>query len=276
VSSAAPTTVIESTAGAVGPRLREAWQNRELLYFLTLREVKVRYAQTILGWLWAIVQPLGMTLVFTFAFSKLGKVETDGVKYPVFAFVGLAFWTFFSRAVVAAADSLVTNAPLLTKTSCPRLLMPLSAITSAIFDLLIAMGVMFAVVLAYGESLTWRLAVAPAVLLLGVALATGLGVALAGVNVRHRDVRNALPFAMQLLLFVSPIAYSLGTLGRGGITLVSLNPLVGVVEAFRWSIIGTPAPQSGTLALSIGITVVLLAVSLTYFARVARDFADVA
>jgi lipopolysaccharide transport system permease protein len=271
----APSVVIEPTAGAVRPQLRAAWQDRELLYFLTLRDVKARFAQTVLGWLWAIVQPLGMTLVFTFAFSKLGKVETDGIAYPVFAFVGLAFWTFFSRAVTTAADSLITNTPLLTKTACPRLLMPLSAIASACFDLLIAMAVMFVVVLAYGEDLSWRLAVLPVIVAYGVLLATGMGIGLAAINVQRRDVRNGLPFAMQLLLFISPIAYSLGALGTG-VTLVSLNPIVGLIEAFRWAVVATPPPAAGSLAISLSLTALFLFFGLKYFSRVARDFADVA
>lgn len=267
------TVVIEPTAGAPLPRLTEAWHNRELLYFLTLRDVKVRYAQTVLGWLWAIAQPVGMTLVFTLAFSRLGKVQTDGVKYPVFAFVGLTFWTFFSRAVQGASESLVTNTPLITKTACPRLLLPLSAITSALFDLVIALAMMFIVLLIYGQSLNWRLVFFPAVILLGVTLAVGLGVILTSVNVRHRDVRNALPFAMQLLLFLSPIAYSLSSLAG---SFIWINPLVGIVEAFRWSVIGTPAPTMIALLWAIGISIVLLVGGLVYFARVARDFADVA
>ena len=189
-------TTIRPTSGSPWPRIEEAWRNRELLYFLTLRDIKVRYAQTILGWLWTVVQPLGMTLVFTLAFSKIGNVQTEGVPYPVYAMTGLAFWTFFQRAVSTSADSLITNAALLTKTSCPRLLMPASAIASALFDLLIALVVMLVVVFAWGEEVSWRLLVMPAIIVWGVALATGLGVLLAAINVHHRDVRNGLPFAL--------------------------------------------------------------------------------
>ena len=271
-----PVTLIRPTSGAPWARVAEAWHNRELLYFLTLRDVKVRYAQTILGWLWAIVQPIGMTLVFALAFSKVGDVSTEGVSYPVFALIGLTFWVFFQRAVTMAADSLVTNGPLLTKTSCPRLLMPISAVVSALFDLAIGMVVMFVVVFAYGEDVTWRVALLPAITLWGVVLAAGIGILLSGINVRHRDVRNGLPFALQLLLFLSPIAYSLGALGNGGLTLIAFNPLVGLVEAFRWSVIGTPGPETFPLLWSIGVTVVLPFIALMYFSRVAREFADVA
>ncbi|MFN8202234.1 MAG: ABC transporter permease [Solirubrobacteraceae bacterium] len=274
--TASTVTTIRATSGRPWPRIEEAWKNRELLYFLALRDIKVRYAQTILGWLWTVVQPLGMTLVFTLAFSKIGNVQTEGVPYPVFALIGLSFWTFFQRGVSTSADSLVTNAALLTKTSCPRLLMPASAIASALFDLLIALVVMLVVVFAWGEQISWRLLVMPAIVLWGIALATGLGVLLAAINVHHRDVRNALPFALQLLLFLSPIAYSIGTLGNSGVTLLALNPLVGLVEAFRWSVIATPAPQTFPLVYSIVLSVVLLGAALVYFSRVAREFADVA
>jgi lipopolysaccharide transport system permease protein len=174
---------------------------------------------------------------------------------------------------VNATDSLVANTPLLTKTACPRLLMPLSAIASALFDLVIALGMMFVVLALYGQPVSWRLVFLPGVILLGVTLATGIGIILTSVNIRHRDVRNGLPFAMQLLLFLSPIAYSLGSFGG---SVITLNPLVGIVEAFRWSVIGTPAPTMLALFMAVAVAVVLLAGALVYFARVARDFADVA
>jgi lipopolysaccharide transport system permease protein len=268
--------VIKPTAGAIAPRVREAWHNPELLWFLTLRDVKVRYAQTVLGWLWAVLQPVGLMLVFLFAFRTLGNVKTDGVPYPLFAFSGLAFWTFFSRAVLAGADSLVLNQPLVTKTAAPRLLMPLAAVTAALVDLAITMTLLLILVLAYGEPLRWQLVFLPAVVLLGILLAAGLGVLLAGINVRWRDVRNGMPFAIQLVLFMCPVAYSLQTLGVTARTIVGFNPLVGIVEAFRWCWVGTPAPTATSLAISVGATVVICLLGLRSFSRVAREFADVA
>jgi lipopolysaccharide transport system permease protein len=269
-------TVVEPTGGAIRPRVKEAWRDRELLYFLAARDVKVRYAQTLLGWFWAVLQPLGLMLVFLFAFRTLGSVKTDGVAYPLFAFAGLAFWTFFSRAVGAAADSLVLNAPLLTKTAAARLLMPLAAIAAAMVDLLITMTLLLVFVAAYGEPLTWRLAALPAVIALGLLFASGLGILLAAVNVRYRDVRNGLPFAIQLLLFISPIGYSLSTLSHQALTFLSVNPLVGLIQAFRWCWLGTPGPSTWALCFSIGLPAALLAAGLWYFSRVSRDFADVA
>lgn len=269
-------TVVEPTGGAIVPRVKESWRDRELLYFLAARDVKVRYAQTLLGWFWAVLQPLGLMLVFLFAFRTLGNVQTDGVPYVLFAFAGLAFWTFFSRAVGAAADSLVLNAPLLTKTAAARLLMPLAAIAAALVDLAITMVLLVVFVAIYGHPLTWRLALLPAVVALGLLLVSGLGILLSAINVRYRDIRNALPFAIQLLLFISPIGYSLSTLSDKAIRVLSINPLVGIIEAWRWCWLGTPAPSAWALGWAIAVPFVLMAVGLRYFSRVSRDFADVA
>jgi ABC-type polysaccharide/polyol phosphate export permease len=268
--------VIEPTGGAVWPRLREAWEHRELLFFLTLRDIKARYVQTVLGWFWTVFQPLGLMLVFLFAFHRLGDVKTDGIAYPVFALTGLAFWTYFQRAVSEGSQSLVLNAPLLTKTSCPRLLMPLSAVAAPLVDLVTAYGLVLVFVFAYGINPTWRWIAFPLPLLLGVALAAGLGIFLSAVNVRYRDVRNALPFLIQFLLFMSPFAYSLSGVDGTTKLLVSINPLVGIVEGIRWSLVATPPPSGAAIGFSCGITLFLLVLGLKYFSRFARDFADVA
>jgi ABC-type polysaccharide/polyol phosphate export permease len=268
--------VIQPTGGAVWPRLREAWENRELLLFLTLRDIKARYVQTALGWFWTVFQPLGLMLVFTFAFHRLGDVESDGVAYPVFALTGLAFWTYFQRAVTEGSQSLVLNAPLLTKTSCPRLLMPLSAVAAPFVDLVTSYAVAIAFVLVYGIEPTWRWLVLPLPIALGIALTAGLGILLSALNVRYRDIRNALPFLIQFLLFISPFAYSLSSVHGTGELIVSINPLVGIVEGIRWSLLDTPAPSAVAIGFSCAITALLLACGLRYFSRFARDFADVA
>jgi lipopolysaccharide transport system permease protein len=267
---------MEPTSGWVLPRLRDSWQRRELVFFFARRDIKIKYAQTMLGWLWTLVQPVGMMLVFTLAFQKLGKIETQGVDYPVFVFAGLTFWLFFSRSVANASDSLVTNAQILTKTSCPRLLMPVSGIVSGLFDLLVTAVLFFGFALLYQEYPTWRLAFLPLVVLVGAAFALGLALLFSAVNVRHRDVRNALPLALQLWLFLSPIAYPLDTLGEPWKTFFALNPLSGIIEAFRWSFLATPLPPPLALAAPGLATVVFLVVGLAYFARAERIFADVA
>lgn len=268
--------VIEPTGGAVWPRLREAWGNRELLWFLTLRDIKARYVQTALGWFWTIFQPLGLMLVFLFAFHRLGNVQTDGVPYPVFALTGLAFWTYFQRAVSEGSQSLVLNAPLLTKTACPRLLMPLSTAAAPLVDLVAAYGLAVAFTLGYGIAPTWRWLLFPIPITVGIVFAAGLGIFLSAVNVRYRDVRNALPFLIQFLLFLSPFAYSLSDVQGTAKLLISINPLVGIVEGIRWSLLGTPAPSGAAIAFALGVTALVLVVGLKYFSRFARDFADVA
>jgi len=273
---ALPVVVIQPTGGAAWPRVREAWENHELLLFLTLRDIKARYVQTMLGWFWTVFQPLGLMLIFTFVFRRLGNVKADGVAYPVFALAGLAFWTYFQRAVSEGSQSLVLNAPLLTKTACPRLLMPLSAIAAPLVDLVAAFGLALVFVFGYGISPTWRWLAFPLPIVVGVALAAGLAIFLSAVNVRYRDVRNALPFLVQVLLFLSPFAYSLSSVHGTAKLLVSVNPLVGIVEGIRWSLLGTPAPSAAAVAFSLGLTGALLVLGLKYFSRFARDFADVA
>jgi lipopolysaccharide transport system permease protein len=269
-------TVVQPTAGQVKPHLVEAWKSRELFLFLTLRDVKIRYVQTKLGWLWTIANPLGMMLVFSFAFRQLGNVQSDGVKYSIFALTGLAFWVFFSRAVLYAADSLVINSPLLTKTSCPRLLMPLAAVAAVLFDLAITVVLAFVFATLAGYPPTWHIIFAPLALLLGIVFTMAVGLFLSAINVRYHDVRNGVPIVVQVLVFVSPVAYSLSTLGPRAETLLAINPLVGIIEAFRWTLLPTPPPSAMALGFAIGITALLAVGGLVYFSRFAREFADVA
>jgi lipopolysaccharide transport system permease protein len=270
------TIVIEPTSGSVMPRIREAHQNPEVFRYLVLRDVKVRYVQTKLGWAWTVLQPLGMLAVFAFAFRQLGNVKTDGVAYPAFAVTGLAWWTFFSRAATQAAESLIANTALLTKTSCPRLLMPLAAIAAVGFDLAITIVLAIVFATAFGEPPTWHIVFLPVVVVVGVLFTVGLGLTLSAVNVRYRDVRQALPFTIQVLLFVSPVAYSLSTLGPRAEAILALNPLVGIVEAFRWTLIDSPAPGTFEIVAALVITIGTLLFGLRYFSHFAREFADVA
>jgi lipopolysaccharide transport system permease protein len=273
----APVTVIQPSSGWTTPRIVEAWRERELLYYFVARDVKVRYAQTLLGAFWAFFQPIGMMLVFTFAFRKLGRVQTENVAYPIFVFAGLTFWTFFSRAVLSGADSLVANAALLTKTSLPRLLLPVAAIVSAMFDFVITFFLLIIFAAVYGYYPTWRYALIPVILLVGIVLAVGLSLLLCAINVQYRDVRNILPMFVQLLLFASPVVYSLNTIGvKWAEALAAANPLVGIVQGFRWAVISTGPPSHIAIASSSLFTLVLLALGLVYFGRVERLFADVA
>ena len=256
------------------PKVREAWERRELLWFLTVRDIKVRYAQTILGAGWTILQPLILMAVFTIAFRKIGKVETDPVPYAVFALAGLTFWTFFSRSVSVGADSLLSNTQLVTKTSSPRLLLTLSSITSGLLDFAIGLAFFFVFAAAYGELPGWQLAFLPLIVLFGIVVALGPVLLFASLNAQYRDVRFVIPFLVQIWLFLSPIAFPIDALGTPWSTLAALNPVVAVVEAFRWALIGTAAPETLDVVACVGVTVVWLAVAALHFGKTERLIAD--
>jgi len=279
--TAPPVLVIEAGRRPVPFRFGELWAYRELLYFLVWRDIKVRYRQTVLGAVWAILQPLLTMVVFTLFFHRLAGIESAGLPYPLFAYTGLLAWTFFAQAVTQAANSLVGSAHLITKVYFPRLLVPMAAIVGAVVDLLVALPVLFIMMAAYGVAPGPALILLPAVLLLAVAAAAGVGVWLAALNVEYRDVRHAVPFLVQLLLFLTPVIYpattmssSLAKLGVPG-WVVALNPMAGAVEGLRWTLLG-PAPSAGLLLLVGAAVAALLFVSgLFYFRRVERSFADV-
>lgn len=273
VGEHAEVTVIQPTRGLLPTRLRELWAYRELFYFLNWRDIKVRYAQTFLGAVWTLFQPLAMMLVFTYAFSRIGNIYTNGVPYPVFALSGLALWIFVSRAVFQGSTSLVTNQQLVTKTSCPRILIPLSGVSTMLLDFVISSVLFVVVALGYGVDPSLRnLAVVP-ILLVTFAFVLGLSLVLAGLNVRYRDVQQSLPFLIQIWFFFSPVAYTLPVTSQPWISLAGLNPLVGLIEAFRWATLGTPRPH-GILVLAVLVSLGWLVVGLVYFARAERTFAD--
>jgi lipopolysaccharide transport system permease protein len=265
-----PGVVIEPRSGWAIPKFAELWHYRELLYFLTWRDIKVRYSQTLLGGAWAIFQPLILMLVFTFAFRRLAKIETGTLPYPVFALAGLVFWTFFAKAVTQGADSLVANAQLLTKVYCPRLLIPAAAVSSGLIDLFLGLGFFLIFAAAYGLFPSWQIVFLPLALLLGLLLAIGTSFLLSAINILYRDVRQALPFLIQLVLFLSPIAYPIES------KLLAVNPLVGIVELLRWSLVGGAGPGALDLGLAVTVTFALLIAGAAYFSRLERVFADVA
>lgn len=269
-------TIIRPESGWSMPKFRDAWRRRELLLFFAQRDVKVRYAQTAFGFLWTVVQPIGLTLVFTFAFQKVASIETGSVPYPLFVFSALAFWSFFSRSVLQGADSMASNSALLTKTAAPRLLMPVFPIASALFDFAIMLVLTVGLAGLYGVAPTWRLVLVPVVVVGGALFALGLSLTLSAINVRYRDVRQALPFGIQVLLFLSPIAYPLESLGQPLTTLLAANPLVALIEGMRWCVLATPPPSGVEIGLAACVTAPLLLFGLAYFSRAERVFADVA
>jgi lipopolysaccharide transport system permease protein len=254
---------------------RDLWRYRELLFFLTWRDVKVRYKQTILGALWALLQPFMTMVVFTFVFNHFGKIKAD-VPYPLFALSGLALWFYFSNAVNVASGSLVANSTLITKVYFPRLAVAISPLLSGLVDLSLALVVVGGTMTYYGFAPPPQIALLPAFVALAVVTALGIGLLLSALNVRYRDVRYAVPFFMQIWLYLSPVAYPSTLVGEGlRRTIYGLNPMTGVIDGFRWSLLGSGELHAGELAVSAAAAVALLAGGLAYFGRTERTFADV-
>jgi lipopolysaccharide transport system permease protein len=269
-------TLIEPSQG-FALRLQELWRYREVVFFLTWRDVKVRYKQTVLGLAWAIVQPLFAMIVFSIFFGRLAKLPSDGLPYPVFAYVGLIPWIFFANGHTQAAHSLVANANLLKKVYLPRLALPISGLLSCVVDLGCSMLLLAVLLPYYGVGASANIIWVPAFTLLAFGSALGVGIWLAALNVNYRDVRYVLPFMTQLWLFATPIAYSAQPaqlVSPEWRSVYALNPMVGVVEGFRWAVLGRGTPTSDILAASVASTLVLLVSGLWYFRRVERTFAD--
>lgn len=268
-------TVITPPAGWSSLGLRELWEYRELLYFLTWRDVKVRYKQTALGASWAIIQPLSTMVVFSLFFGGLASVPSDGVPYPLFSFAALVPWTFFSNGLTQSANSVVLSQNLITKIYFPRLAIPLATVLSGLVDLVLAFLVLVGLMMYYGVVPGPRVIWLAPLVLLALATALGVGLWLAALNVQYRDVRYAVPFLTQLWLFATPVAYPSSLLDEPWRTLYGINPMVGVVEGFRWTLLGS-GPSPGPMVLvSTAAAVVVLVGGALYFRRMERTFADV-
>jgi lipopolysaccharide transport system permease protein len=252
----------------------ELWQFRELAAQIAARDIKVRYRQSLLGGAWAVLQPVGAMVVFTIFFGGLADIPSDDAPYALFALVALVPWTFFQNALLLGSDSLVRNAPLVSKTYFPRIFVPAGVLAAGLVDMAIAFVVMIGVVLAFGETPTIGVLVLPLLVLVAVAAAMGVTTFLAALNVRFRDVRYVVPFLAQLWLFISPVVYPSSLLDEPWRTLSAINPMVGVIEGFRWAVLGTDAPLD-LMLISAGSASLVLLGGLLYFARVERDFADV-
>jgi lipopolysaccharide transport system permease protein len=247
----------------------------ELLYFLVLRSLKLRYKQTVLGAAWAVLQPLLTMAVFTVVFGRLARLGSDGLPYPVFALAALVPWTYFANALTQAGNSLVDQHQLLTKVYFPRLLLPLAAVIAGLVDLMISFVMLLLVLAWYGITPSARLLVAPALALLAAATALAPGIWLAALNVRYRDVRHVIPFLVQIWLFATPVAYSSGLVPAGWRPLYGLNPMAGVVDGFRWMVAPEARAPGLGLAVALAAIVVLLTAGLYFFRRTERSFADV-
>lgn len=260
--------------------LRELWHYRELLWFLTLRDIKLRYKQTALGVTWAVLQPLFTMAVFAVFFGKLGKMPSDGRPYALFVLAALLPWQLFAYALTQSSQSLVAEQRLITKVYFPRLIVPVASVLSGIVDFLVTLVLMVAMMVAapaFGWSAVRPTAAALAVpifTLFAVLTALAVGLWLSTLNVRYRDVRYTIPFLTQLWMFLTPIAYPASLVPSAYRWLYGLNPMAGVVEGFRWALLGTDAPEWGLMAVSAGVVVALLAGGLLYFRRMEKTFAD--
>jgi lipopolysaccharide transport system permease protein len=270
-----PVTVIHPSRGWISLNLRDLWEYRELLYFLTWRDVKVRYKQTVLGAAWAIIQPFFTMVVFSLFFGKLAKMPSDDIPYPIFSYAALVPWTFFANGLSQSSTSLVASANLIKKVYFPRLVVPLSSVISGAVDFVLAFVVLLGMMLYFGIVPTWNVVWLPLLLLLALVTSLGVGLWLTAMNVQFRDVRYAVPFLVQAWMFATPIAYPSSLLDEPWRTLYGINPMAGVVEGFRWALLGTETAPGSIVIVSALVAVGLLISGAFYFRRMEKTFADV-
>jgi len=255
--------------------LRAIWQYRELLYFLVWRDVKVRYKQTVIGIGWAILQPLMSMLLFTIVFGNFANIPSDGLPYPVFTFAALLPWTYFAQALGRGGTSLVGNANLISKVYFPRLMIPLAAALAPTVDFLFSFAILLGLMGWFGIAPTWGMLALPLFLLLAVMTAVAMGLWLAPLNVKYRDIGHTIPFLIQFWMYASPVAYPVSLVPEQWRLLYSLNPMVGVIEGFRWALLGHASPDFMVMAVSAAMVVASLFGGMLYFQRMEETFADV-
>jgi lipopolysaccharide transport system permease protein len=270
-----PIVEIRPRRGGASLDLDDVWRYRELLAFLVWRDLKVRYRQTVLGAVWAVLQPFVTMVVFSVVFGRLAGVPSDGVPYPVFAFAALVPWTFFSAGIAQSANSLVGSQSLIKRVYFPRLVIPIAAVAVGLVDLAIASVVLVGLMLAFGIVPSLTLIWAIPLLALAFVTSLGVGLWLSALNVRYRDIRYIVPFLVQVWLFATPVAYPASLVGEPWRTLYALNPMVGVVEGFRWALLGTDTAPGPLVVVSGLVAVVVLITGALYFRRAEGSFADV-
>ncbi|MDH3554785.1 MAG: ABC transporter permease [Deltaproteobacteria bacterium] len=275
MESNAPVIVVKPSKGWISLKLGELWEYKELLYFLAWRDIKVRYKQTVLGAAWAIVQPFFTMVVFSLFFGKLAKVPSDGIPYPIFAYAALVPWTFFANGLNQSSNSLVGSANLIKKVYFPRLVVPIASVISGVFDFILAFLVLLGMMLYYGIFPKANIVWLPFLLLLTLTTSLGVGLWLSALNVQFRDVRYTVPFLTQFWLFATPIAYPSSLLSQPWRTLYGINPMVGVVEGFRWALLGTDTAPGAIVLVSSLVALALLVGGAFYFRRLEKSFADV-
>jgi lipopolysaccharide transport system permease protein len=273
--SVKPTVVIRPSRGVFDLDLRSVGRSWELLYYLTWRDVKVRYKQTAIGISWAVLQPLITMLLFTLLFSRMANIASDGLPYPIFAFAALLPWTYFSQAIGRSGTSLVNNADLVTKIYFPRLIIPISAVVSPLVDFVAAFGILIAMLVWFRIAPGWSLLALPLFMVLCIATALAVSLWLSALCVKYRDVGVVIPFLLQIWLYASPVAYPVSLVPARWRFIYGLNPMAGVIDGFRWSLLGTAAPDFGVMAVSGLVVLALLAGGTVYFKRMEQAFADV-
>jgi len=268
-------TIIKPQCGWISINFRELWKYRELLGFLIWRDITVRYKQTLMGALWAIIQPFFTMIVLSVVFGKIAKVPTDGLPYPIFSYSALVVWTYFAGALRRSTESLIMNTNLVTKIYFPRLIMPISSTLSGLIDFAISFLVLIGMFFYYGISIHLTILYLPVFLFLACALAFGMGSWLCAMNVKYRDIRYAVPFLVQIWMFASPVAYSSSSVPEKWKFIYGLNPMAGIVQGFRWALLGQGQPSGTMMAASVVIIALTLVSGLFYFRRMERGFADV-
>lgn len=266
--------IIEPKPGWAALDLRALWQYRELFYFLTWRDIKVRYKQTVIGAGWAVLQPFLTMIVFSVVFGRFVGVSSEGVPYPVFSFSGLLPWTLFAVALSHSGTSLVSNSQLVSKVYFPRLILPMAAVLPATVDFAIAFMVLLGMMAWYGIVPSASIVLLPVFVLLALVTALGAGIWMTALDVRYRDIRYLIPFITQFWLFVTPVAYPSSYVPEQWRWLYALNPMVGVIEGFRWALLGQAFESNGMIYISAVVSIILLVSGLYYFRNTERHFAD--
>ncbi len=269
------TVYIKPSSGLFDLELKAVWEYRELLYFLVWREVKIRYKQTAIGAGWAIMQPLMTMLIFTVIFGKFAKIPSDGLPYPVFSYTALLPWTYFSQAISRSGISLVGNANLISKVYFPRLIIPVAAVVTPVVDFALSFVILLGMMVWFGIYPTWGTLALPVFLLLALVTALAVSLWLSALNVKYRDVGYTIPFLVQVWMYASPIAYPVNLIPEKWRLLYSLNPMSGVIEGFRWALLGKQSPDFGVMAISAAAVFLLLVGGLLYFKKMEDTFADI-
>jgi len=269
-----PTLIIRPPRKWVPVDLHELWNYRELLASFTMRDIKIRYKQTALGFAWAIIQPLFMMLIFTIIFGGFAKIPSDGVPYPLFSFAALLPWMLFSEGLTRSTMSMVANSNIMTKVYFPRLIMPISGILSPLVDFAVSIAILIVMMAYYGFVPTWNVVFLPLFIILALATSLGVGLWLSALNVKYRDFQYTVPFLIQIWMYASPVVYPASMLPKAIQPLYGLNPMAGVIEGFRWALLGTEVPGS-MIFVSVAVVAVLLVSGMFYFRRMEQYYADI-